>query len=233
MALSRRLELIASLVPKGARVCDVGTDHARLPIFLIERKIAERVIATDIRPLPLENAKKNVANSGVTGIELRLCDGLSAVKKSEIDTVIIAGIGGEVISGIISRAEPLREQPCPLLILQPTTSPESLRRYLSQNGFEIQSETALKENGKLYSVMTAYYTGNKTQMPEYFYYVGKVDPKTEDGFLYIQKQYRRLKSCADALESIPEKQAEHLHYKKLSDFIKKLLKTNKERSNGI
>ncbi len=228
MALSRRLELIASLVPKGARVCDVGTDHARLPIFLIEEKKAERVIATDIRPLPLENAKKNVAASGVKGIELRLCDGLSAVKKEETDAVIIAGIGGEVISGIISRANQLKEPPFPLLILQPTTSPEILRRYLYDNGFRIKTETALKENGKLYSVMTAFFTGKQTEMPEYFYYAGKVDPETEAGFLYIQKQYRRLKDCADALKSIPEKQAEHLHYKKLSDSIKKLLETNKE-----
>ena len=140
MSLSQRLKLIASLVPKGARVCDIGTDHARLPIYLIENNIAKGVIATDIRPLPLENAKKNVAASGVKGIELRLCDGLSAVKKSETDTVIIAGIGGEVISGIISRGELLIEQPYPLLILQPTTSPESLRRYLYENGFEILTE---------------------------------------------------------------------------------------------
>lgn len=228
MALSRRLLLIASLVPKGARVCDVGTDHARLPIYLIERKIAERVIATDIRPLPLENAKKNVAASGLAEIELRLCDGLSAVKISETDTVIIAGMGGEVISGIISRAELLRNQPYPLLILQPTTSPEFLRRYLYENGFCIKSETALKENGKLYSVMTAYFTGETKKMPEHFYYTGKVNPKTEDGYLYIQKQYIRLKKCADALKNIPEKQAEYLHYKRLSDETLRLMTAKQE-----
>lgn len=228
MALSRRLLLIASLVPKGARVCDVGTDHGRLPIYLIEKKIAERVIATDIRPLPLENAKKNVAASGVKGIDLRLCDGLSAVKNEETDTVIIAGIGGEVISGIISRSELPRKQPYPLLILQPTTSPEALRRYFYQNGFEIKSETALKENGKLYSVMTARFTGETKEMPEYFYFAGKIDPKTEDGYLYIQKQYIRLKKCADALCDIPEKQAEYLHYKELSDQILKLLTDKQE-----
>lgn len=223
MALSRRLLLIASLVSKGARVCDVGTDHARLPIYLIEEKIAKRVIATDIRPLPLENAKKNIAASGVKGIELRLCDGLSAVKKSETDTVIIAGMGGEVISGIISRAELLSKQPYPLLILQPTTSPEFLRRYLYDNGFKIKSETALKENGKLYSVMTAYFTGEAKKMPEHFYYIGVVKPNTEDGYSYIQKQYIRLKKCADALCNIPEKQAEYLYYKSLSDETLRLM----------
>ena len=228
MALSLRLKLIASLVPKGARVCDIGTDHALLPIYLIENNIAEFVIATDIRPLPLENAKKNVTASGVSGIELRLCDGLSAVKKSEVDTVIIAGIGGEVISGIISRAELIRNQPYPLLILQPTTSAEALRRYLYENGFEIKTETALKENGKLYSVITARFTGKVKKMPEHFYYIGMVDPKTEDGYLYIQKQYIRLKKCADALINIPEKQAEYLHYKKLSDDTFRILTAKQE-----
>ena len=228
MALSLRLKLIASLVPKGARVCDIGTDHALLPIYLIENNIAEFLIATDIRPLPLENAKKNVTASGVSGIELRLCDGLSAVKKSEVDTVIIAGIGGEVISGIISRAELIRNQPYPLLILQPTTSAEALRRYLYENGFEIKTETALKENGKLYSVITARFTGKVKKMPEHFYYIGMVDPKTEDGYLYIQKQYIRLKKCADALINIPEKQAEYLHYKKLSDDTLRILTAKQE-----
>ena len=228
MSLSQRLKLITSLVPKGARVCDIGTDHARLPIYLIENNIAKGVIATDIRPLPLENAKKNVAASGVKGIELRLCDGLSAVKKSETDTVIIAGIRGEVISGIISRGELLIEQPYPLLILQPTTSPEALRRHLYENGFEILTETPLKENGKLYSVMTACFTGEAKEMPEHFYFTGKLDPKAEDGYLYIQKQYIRIKNCADALIDIPEKQAEYLHYKKLSDQILKLLTDKQE-----
>lgn len=228
MALSRRLLLIASLVPKGARVCDIGTDHARLPIYLIKEKKAEHVIATDIRPMPLENAKKNVELSGVTGIELRLCDGLSAINKNETDAVIIAGMGGEVISGIISRAELTREQPHPLLILQPTTSPEALRRYLYENGFEILTETALKENGKLYSVMTACFTGKTKKMPEHFYFTGKVDANTEDGYLYIQKQYIRLKKCADALTNIPEKQAEYLHYKKLSDEILRLITAKQE-----
>ncbi|MEE1238957.1 MAG: class I SAM-dependent methyltransferase [Acutalibacteraceae bacterium] len=228
MSLSRRLLLIASLVPKGARVCDVGTDHARLPIFLIEEKTAERVIATDIRPLPLENAKKNVEASGISGIELRLCDGLSAVKKNETDTVIIAGIGGEVISGIISRAELLQEEPYPLLILQPTTSPEALRRYLCDSGFEILTENPLKENGKLYSVMTARFTGQVQKNSEHFYYIGIVNPNTEDGYSYIQKQYTRLKKCADALINLPEKQTEYLHYKNLSDEIQKTLTAKQE-----
>lgn len=224
MPLSLRLKTIAALVPKGARVCDVGTDHARLPIYLISEKIASRVIATDLRPLPLENAKKNLDSSGVTGIELRLCDGLSAVKKDEADVIIIAGIGGEVISGIIARADLLKEQPSPPLILQPTTSPEALRRYLCENGFIIETETAIQDNGKLYSVISARFSGIKYQKPDSYYYVGKVDPKTPDGFLYIKKQYTRIKDCAVALKNLPEKREEYIYYKNLADNIGELIK---------
>lgn len=224
MALSLRLKTIAALVPKGARVCDVGTDHARLPIYLISEKKAASVIATDLRPLPLENAKKNVAASGADGIDLRLCDGLSAVKKGEADVIIIAGIGGEVISGIISRADLLKEQPCPLLILQPTTSPEALRRYLCENGFEIKTETPLQDNNKLYSVMAVRFTGITSQKPDWYFYVGKVNPKTPDGFLYIKKQYTRLKDCADALGKLNDKRSEYLYYKTLADNIGELIK---------
>ena len=223
MPLSLRLKLIASLVPDGARVCDIGTDHAYLPIELIKSGKARCVIATDIREKPLENARKNTQRSGVSGIELRLCDGLAKVEKTETDTVIIAGMGGEVISGIISRAKWLKEKPSPTLILQPTTSPEELRRFLTANCFEITSDTAISENGKLYSVMTSVFMGSKTAVPEYFYYVGKVNPKTYDGFLYIQKQYRRVKSCADALYRIPEKKTEYLYFKELSDKIEMLI----------
>ncbi len=224
MALSLRLKTIASLVPNGARVCDIGTDHALLPIFLIKEKIAKSVIATDIRPLPLENARKNILDAGISSIETRLCDGLCGVNENEADTIIIAGMGGEVISGIIERAEWLKNKTAPMLILQPTTSPEYLRQFLNNNGFEIKTDTALSDNDKLYSVMTVFYTGNTESLEEYLYYIGRTNPNATDGRLYIEKQYNRLNKTALSLKDIPEKQQEYLHYKKLSENIFKLLK---------
>ena len=223
MPLSRRLELIAALVPEGARVCDVGTDHALLPIYLIKHKKAVHAIAADLRPLPLETAEKNIKKANVSGIETRLCDGLSAVAKNEADTIIAAGMGGEVISGIIDPAEWLRLPPYPLLILQPTTSPEILRRYLYRSGFEINTETAISENNRHYSVMTAIFTGRSIKMPEYFYYTGKTDPGTPDGFLYIEKQYKRLRKRADALKTLPDSD-EYAYYSRLSDRLAGILK---------
>ena len=223
MTLTKRLSLIASLVPDNSNVCDVGTGHGYLPIMVKKSRKARRVIATDIRPLPLENARKNIALSGVVGIETRLCDGLSSVDKSEADTVIIAGIGGEVISGIIKRTGWLKLSPPVLLILQPTTSPEILRRCLYENGFEISDETAVEENGKVYSVIRSIYTGKTTCCPDWFYYIGKTDVLSPDGRLYAEKQYNRLFSCASALQNLPEKKAEYEYYADAAAQIGNLL----------
>lgn len=218
-ALSRRLSLIAALVPEGSRVCDVGTDHGYLAIHLKSSGIAESVIAADIRISPLENARSNIIKSGVTGIETRLCDGLSGISEDEIDTAIIAGMGGEVIAGILSRCE--WAQKIPTLILQPTTSPEALRRYLAENGFAIKKEPAVSENGKLYSVMLVSHTGNISKQPEYTYYIGKLNPSDYDGLLTIKKQQKRFYRCAEALKFVPQKADEYKYYKDLAENIGK------------
>ncbi len=226
--LSLRLKTIASLVPPGARVCDVGTDHARLPIYLKQNNIAKTVIATDLNEKPLKNAQTNIEQSGVRGISLRLCDGLSAVTADEADTVIIAGIGGEVISGILKNCDWIKNKGVSL-ILQPTTSPEVLRRFLTQNGFEIVIETPVFENKKIYSVITAKYTANKAVYPDSYYYIGEI-PKTDDGIVYIKKQQRRIFECMTALENIESRKDEYEFYNRVFGQIENLLT---EKTNGI
>ena len=222
--LSLRLKTIASLVPHGARVCDVGTDHAYLPIFLKKSGIAKSVIATDLNQKPLENAKNNIENSGVCDISLRLCNGLSGVLETEVDTVIVAGMGGEVIVGILSACEWAKNKNI-TYILQPTTSAEVLREFLCKNGFDILTETPVYENGKLYSVMTVNFTNTLCNKDEYFYYTGKI-PKTDDGILYLKKQQKRVLNCMNALENIPQKQTDYLKNKTIYEAITKILTEN-------
>lgn len=219
--LSLRLKTIASLVPNGARVCDVGTDHARLPIYLKQKNIANSVIATDLNEKPLEFAKENIKQSGISDISLRHCYGLSAVEKGEADTVIIAGIGGEVVSGILENCDWIKGRGI-TLILQPTTSPEVLRKTLINNGFDIITETPLLENGKIYSIILARFCGTITPYPESFYYIGKV-PKTEHGIIYIKKQLKRINDYVSAYENIPTKQNEYMLFKNIYLQIKKTL----------
>lgn len=226
--LSLRLKTIASLVPFGARVCDVGTDHARLPIFLKQNGIAKTVIATDLNQKPLKNAEQNILQSKVDGISLRLCDGLSAVDENEVDTVIVAGIGGEVISGILKNCAWVKNDKIHL-ILQPTTSPEFLRKFLNSCGFEITRETPVCENGKIYSIIEARYTSLVRDYPESYFYVGLV-PLTEDGISYIKKQQGRIKECMTALEQIEARKTDFLAYKRIFDQIENILTEN---TNGI
>ena len=223
--LSIRLETIASLVPFGARVCDIGTDHGYLSIHLKNNNIAKSVIATDLNEKPLENARKNISSSGITDISLRLCDGLSGVSQNEADTVIIAGMGGEVIVHILKNCEWIKNESLHL-ILQPTTSAEVLREFLTQSGFEIMSETPVSENKKLYSVMTAKFTNAEYTYPEHFYFIGKI-PLNAEGVLYIKKQQKRLFECMNALENIENKRKEFEKYKFLCEQIEKLLTENK------
>ena len=220
--LSLRLSTIASLVPKGAFVCDVGTDHGFLPIFLMESGIARGVIATDINEKPLKKAEENLKKTGAEGITLRLCDGLSGVKKGEVHTVIIAGMGGEVISGILERGKEITENAHITLILQPTTSPEFLRKYLYETGFEIIKEIPVEEKGKLYSVMLVRFRGNPQKKEDWVYFVGLVDPKDPVGRRYIEKQKLRAYKCMMALEHIEEKQQEFKFHKEIYDNLWRL-----------
>lgn len=221
--LSQRLGKICSLVPLGARVCDIGTDHGYLAIELIKSGRASSVIAADVNQKPLENAKSNIEESQIKGIELRLCDGFNGIESYEFDTAVIAGMGGEVIAGIIERCLNTLKQDGKLLILQPTTSPEFLRRFLNHEGFSVKEEIPVFENKKLYSVMKVLYSGETSPLEEYKYFVGNLLP-VGDGLEYIKKQQKRCFECMKSLENIPRKKDQYQYYKslyeKISDYIK-------------
>jgi len=220
--LSKRLSLIASFVKEGSNVCDVGTDHGYLPAFLYLSKKCNSVTATDINPKPLASARKNLEKMGADGVRLVLCDGVSGVTRSDADTVIIAGMGGEVISGIIGRADFLRDETVEL-ILQPTTAAKELRLYLSKNGFAVEQEQAVVENNKVYSVMKAKFCGEKISLNAVEQAIGILKPETDEARQYIEKQYRIAHKCAIELEHVAQKAAEYDYYLNLSIQLKNIL----------
>ena len=198
--LTDRLYTIQTLIPKGVRVADIGTDHGHLPISLIRSGISERVIACDIREKPLDNARKNIEKTGTVGVELRLGDGLSPVLPFEVDYIVIAGMGGEVISGILDSAKWTRDEKYTLL-LQPMTSADALRRWLSENSFRISEEKAVLDGGKLYTVIKAVFSGMDEPKNEAFYRIGKLDKSEPVAALYIEKQISIIKKCISDLEA--------------------------------
>ncbi len=226
--LSARLSVVAEFVKSGSSVCDVGTDHGYLPAFLYLSGKCKRVTATDIKEKPLKNAQNNLKKLGADGVSLILCDGLAGVDRSIADTVIIAGMGGEVISGIIDRAPFLRDNTVSL-ILQPMTAAKELRKYLALNGFCVEQEKAVKENGKIYSVMLVRYCANPYNLSDTELLIGKLNADSDTAREYIEKQYRIIYKCVCELEKVPQKRAQYEHYIKIASELKNIL----EDKNGI
>lgn len=153
--LTPRLRAAADWVPEGARLCDVGTDHAYLPTALTLEKRISHAIASDIRKGPLERAAATLVRYGLTSqqVETRLCPGLEGVHAGEGDAVTICGMGGEMIVGIL-RAAPWTKQGV-RLILQPQRSQDELRLWLKENGYRILSEKVVCEPPRWYTLILA------------------------------------------------------------------------------
>ena len=223
--LNNRLKTVFDLINDGARVVDIGTDHAFLPIALIKSGKAKNVIACDIGEKPLENARKNLERSKVSSVELRLCDGLCGVCQNEFDTLVIAGMGGEVISGILQRCDYIKSDAYSL-ILQPMTAADHLRKFLTQNGFEIEKEIAVEDNSKLYTVILARFCGKELNKPDVFYIHGKLTPKKPIDLLYLKKQQRILQKCVNDLEGNDQMKETHLKNSKLLDELTRYIEVN-------
>lgn len=153
LPISKRLLCCASMVQPGSRVADIGTDHGYLGIYLLQSGAARHVIACDLRKDPLENARSNAKLFGVDGeMELRLSDGLEKILPDEVDTVVMAGMGGDLIQKILSQC-PWRKREGLQFILQPQSAGNVLRRWLCEDGFEIRREEPVQDGHFLYTVM--------------------------------------------------------------------------------
>ncbi len=184
MHLDKRLAAVAALVRPGSRLADIGTDHAYLPVHLVQTGVCPCAIASDIGAGPLEAARHTVTAAGLTDcISLRLGDGLSTVQTGEVEDIAIAGMGGETMVAILETA-PLVKDPALRLILQPMTRGEELRRWLMTNGFTILEEHLVQDKHHLYPVMAAAYTATPWE-DELACYAGFFSP--EEG-----RPYRRM-----------------------------------------
>jgi len=159
--LSKRLQMIASMVSYGNRVADIGCDHGYLPIWLVEQGIIPAALAMDVRQGPLEAARKHINARGLGGyISLRCSDGLKEFREGEAETVVCAGMGGRLMGKIIAegleKVKTVRE-----LILQPQSELREFRAFLRESDFRILQEDAVREEGKYYFAMRAVYRGGE------------------------------------------------------------------------
>lgn len=158
MKLSKRLETIALMVPESAKdglVADVGTDHGFVPIWLVEQKRAKKALAMDVRTGPLQRAQEHIRQHKLEQkIETRLSDGLEQLRPREADTVVIAGMGGELMLRILRDGSHVR-QSVRHWVLSPQSELREFRRGLEELGLAIMREVMVEEDGKYYTVMLA------------------------------------------------------------------------------
>lgn len=172
--MNRRLNCIAAYVPFGRGMIDVGTDHGYLPVALAKRGYPGRLIASDIHEGPLRTAREHAAANGLSErLEFSLCDGLDACDPDSVDSIVIAGMGGDTICDILDRAEWCLDGRY-TLILQPMSHAEVLRYWLIHNGFGITAEDLAEENGFLYAILAARF-GEPTRLSDAELFTGSAD----------------------------------------------------------
>lgn len=153
--LSKRLSAIASLVPPGSVLADIGTDHALLPVYLVQQGIIPRAVAGELNAGPFEAARQQVTRRNLEDrISVRRGDGLSILEPGEAETVTIAGMGGGLIVDILSAGlEQLRG--VRTLILQPNVAEDAVRRWLIDHDYVLTDELIIEEDGIAYVILYA------------------------------------------------------------------------------
>lgn len=155
--LSNRLLAVASFVTDGNVLADVGTDHGYIPIYLLQTKRIQKAIAMDINEGPLDRAKEHIVMFGLNDyIETRLSDGVEALTPGEVDTILIAGMGGGLVMHILEEGKEVCHQ-AKELILQPQSELERVRNYLWSDGYVILEENMVLEDEKFYPMMRVQY----------------------------------------------------------------------------
>ncbi|WP_163194299.1 tRNA (adenine(22)-N(1))-methyltransferase [Clostridium thermarum] len=169
MNISDRLMKIANMVHRCNSMADIGTDHGYIPIFLVKKGICDTAIASDINKGPVLKAEKNVKLYGLQDkIQCRLGGGLKTIVPGEVDTAVIAGMGGHLIVSILEESAEVAQK-MQALILQPVQHVEILRKYLYENGYEILSEDLCFDEGKYYEIIKARYDGKKRTLEDIYY----------------------------------------------------------------
>lgn len=198
ITIDNRLKVCADMVSGNGIVCDVGTDHAYLPAYLIENNICDYVIASDINEGPLKFAQQTIIKYHIEDkIRLLKSDGLKNIPSENVSDVVIAGIGGETIAEIISGTQWLKSGVN--LVLQPMTRAGYLRKWLYNNGFEIAEEKAVIQDRFIYTAIRAFYSGYKFNIGKVTEIAGRINIETDAGMKYCQNQLSKINNIAMGL----------------------------------
>lgn len=201
--ISKRLSIVASFVPQGAILLDVGSDHAYLPIELVESGKIERAIAGEVVVGPYQSALKNVKAHGLSEkIQVRLANGLAAFEETDqVSTITIAGMGGRLIATILEEGLD-KLSSVNRLILQPNNREDELRVWLQVHGLQIVAESILEEAGKYYEIIvveagTMNLSASEVRFGPFL--------SQEASPVFVEKWQKEAGKLEYALDQIPEK----------------------------
>ncbi len=152
LILSARLKKIAYLTQGSETLADVGCDHGYVPIYCVANGLCQKAIAMDVNQGPLLRCEKNIEKYNLSDkIKTRLSNGINSLAYGEVDTIVIAGMGGLLIRDILA-SDKNKIADGTTLILQPMLAPVELRLYLYENGFLIEDEYIERETNKFYNI---------------------------------------------------------------------------------
>lgn len=225
LKLSERLYCVASNVKSGGVVADIGCDHGFVSIYLVEKKLAKGAIAMDINKGPLERAKGHILEYGMEAyIATRLSDGAKELKKGEADTILISGMGGALTVKILSESIDIVKN-TKELVLSPQSEIHLVRHFLHDNGFKIENEDMVKEQGKFYVVIRAV-SGRQHFADNTGYIYGEFLINNKNPILkeYLIKEQERISLVLKKLakEHSLRKAALEDEYRTLENLIKKI-----------
>ena len=206
--LSKRLLTVASMVENDSVVADIGTDHAYIPIYLVEQGVCKKAIAMDVNPGPLERAREHILASGLSEqIVTRLSDGLAKLSENEADTYVIAGMGGPLMVSILARRMDLLQKG-KTLVLQPQSEIGEVREFLIHNHYKIIREEMFYDLEKTYVAMKAIISKESITYTKTQYIFGKLLLENLNPVLfeYLQKQKEVYEKLVIRLEDNITKQ---------------------------
>lgn len=193
-----RLQAAAGYARNGSFIADIGTDHAYLPVYLLESGISSGAVATDINRGPLDRAAVNIAAAGLADrVVLKLTDGLYGVEEYSPRDIFILGMGGELIARILADSDYIKNEDI-RLVLQPMTRQAALRRFLADNGFCVEDELLVREDGRIYQLICAHYSGISYEPNELELMVGAINLRRGGELLqeYCERLARELDASA-------------------------------------
>lgn len=214
--LSKRLKTVADLVTPCRKVADIGTDHGYVPIYLVKENICSFAYAMDVNEGPLTIAKSNITEAGLDdSIETLLSDGFDNFGDRDCDCVVIAGMGGDLIVDILTRA---KDYSFDELVLSPHKRVDLVRKYICENCYKIVDEKMVEDAGKYYPVIKVKKGDSDYSKVELEFGPILLAKKDESLKVYLDKEYNKFSRIISSLER-EDKEVER-KYKLIKEGLK-------------